>query len=35
MEDVVIRGISIERNQAKVTVDDVRTNQASPAGFFP
>src|SRR3954470_19194884 len=24
MEDVVIRGISLERNQAKVTVDDVR-----------
>ena len=24
MEDVVIRGISIERNQAKVTIDDVR-----------
>ena len=24
MEDVVIRGISVERNQAKVTVDDVR-----------
>jgi aspartate kinase len=24
MEDVVIRGISLERNQAKVTIDDVR-----------
>ena len=31
MEDVVIRGISIERNQAKVTVDDVR-DEAGIAG---
>ncbi len=34
MEDVVIRGVSIERNQAKVTVDDVRgRRRASAAGF--
>lgn len=31
MEDVVIRGISIERNQAKITVDDVR-DEAGIAG---
>src|SRR3981189_2200461 len=31
MEDIVIRGISIERNQAKVTVDDVR-DEAGIAG---
>ena len=31
MEDVVIRGISIDRNQAKVTVDDVR-DEAGIAG---
>jgi aspartate kinase len=31
MEDVVIRGISIERNQAKVTIDDVR-DEAGVAG---
>ena len=31
MEDVVIRGISLERNQAKVTVDDVR-DEAGIAG---
>jgi aspartate kinase len=31
MEDVVIRGISVERNQAKVTVDDVR-DEAGVAG---
>src|SRR6202795_1858074 len=31
MEDVVIRGISVERNQAKVTVDDVR-DEAGIAG---
>ena len=31
MEDIVIRGISVERNQAKVTVDDVR-DEAGIAG---
>jgi aspartate kinase len=31
MEDVVIRGISVDRNQAKVTVDDVR-DEAGIAG---
>lgn len=31
MEDVVIRGISVERNQAKITVDDVR-DEAGIAG---
>ena len=31
MEDVVIRGISIDRNQAKVTIDDVR-DEAGIAG---
>jgi aspartate kinase len=31
MEDIVIRGISIERNQAKLTVDDVR-DEAGIAG---
>src|ERR1700682_3816722 len=31
MEDVVIRGISIERNQAKLTIDDVR-DEAGIAG---
>jgi aspartate kinase len=31
MEDVVIRGISLDRNQAKITVDDVR-DQAGIAG---
>jgi aspartate kinase len=31
MEDVVIRGVSIERNQAKLTVDDVR-DEAGVAG---
>jgi aspartate kinase len=31
MEDVVIRGVSIERNQAKLTVDDVR-DKAGVAG---
>lgn len=31
MEDIVIRGISLERNQAKVTVDDVR-DEAGIAG---
>lgn len=31
MEDVVIRGISIDRNQAKITIDDVR-DEAGIAG---
>jgi aspartate kinase len=31
MEDVVIRGISVDRNQAKVTIDDVR-DEAGIAG---
>jgi aspartate kinase len=31
MEDVVIRGVSVERNQAKLTVDDVR-DEAGVAG---
>src|SRR5437762_3873420 len=31
MEDVVIRGISVDRNQAKITVDDVR-DEAGVAG---
>ncbi len=31
MEDVVIRGVSLERNQAKVTIDDVR-DEAGIAG---
>jgi aspartate kinase len=31
MEDIVIRGISIDRNQAKITVDDVR-DEAGIAG---
>jgi aspartate kinase len=31
MEDVVIRGVSLERNQAKLTVDDVR-DEAGVAG---
>jgi aspartate kinase len=31
MEDVVVRGISIDRNQAKITVDDVR-DEAGIAG---
>src|SRR3954469_6627253 len=31
MEDVVIRGVSLERNQAKITVDDVR-DEAGIAG---
>ncbi len=31
MEDVVVRGISLDRNQAKITVDDVR-DEAGIAG---
>ncbi|MEP6602817.1 MAG: aspartate kinase [Spartobacteria bacterium] len=34
MEDVVIRGISIERNQAKVTIDDVRDEPGIAARIF-
>src|SRR5881275_3337982 len=34
MEDVVIRGISIERNQAKVTVDDVRDEPGIAGQIF-
>ncbi|HEX8897400.1 MAG TPA: aspartate kinase [Chthoniobacterales bacterium] len=34
MEDVVIRGISLERNQAKVTIDDVRDEPGIAARIF-
>src|SRR3954468_5575414 len=34
MEDVVIRGISIERNQAKVTIDDVRDEPGIAGRIF-
>ena len=34
MEDVVIRGISVERNQAKVTVDDVRDEPGIAGRIF-
>src|SRR5438270_2204449 len=34
MEDVVIRGISIERNQAKVTLDDVRDEPGIAGRIF-
>src|SRR5437764_6352435 len=34
MEDVVIRGISLERNQAKVTVDDVRDEPGIAGQIF-
>jgi aspartate kinase len=34
MEDVVIRGISVERNQAKVTVDDVRDEPGIASRIF-
>jgi aspartate kinase len=34
MEDVVIRGISVERNQAKVTVDDVRDEPGVASRIF-
>jgi aspartate kinase len=34
MEDIVIRGISIERNQAKVTIDDVRDEPGVAGRIF-
>src|SRR5256714_12205107 len=34
MEDVVIRGISLERNQAKVTIDDVSDKPGIAARIF-
>ncbi|MFL6518840.1 MAG: aspartate kinase [Chthoniobacterales bacterium] len=34
MEDVVIRGISLERNQAKVTIDDVKDKPGIAARIF-
>lgn len=34
MEDVVIRGISLERNQAKVTIDDVSDKPGIAASIF-
>ena len=34
MEDVVIRGISLERHQAKVTIDDVRDEPGIAARIF-
>jgi aspartate kinase len=34
MEDVVIRGISVERNQAKVTIDDVRDEPGIAGRIF-
>jgi len=34
MEDIVIRGISVERNQAKVTVDDVRDEPGIAGRIF-
>jgi aspartate kinase len=34
MEDVVIRGISVERNQAKVTIDDVRDEPGIAGQIF-
>jgi aspartate kinase len=34
MEDVVIRGISLERNQAKITVDDVRDEPGIAGRIF-
>jgi aspartate kinase len=34
MEDVVIRGVSIERNQAKLTVDDVRDEPGIAGRIF-
>ena len=34
MEDVVIRGISVERNQAKVTIDDVRDQPGIAGRIF-
>src|SRR5438045_2054127 len=34
MEDVVVRGVSIDRNQAKVTVDDVRDKPGVAGRIF-
>jgi aspartate kinase len=34
MEDVVVRGISVERNQAKITVDDVRDEPGIAGRIF-
>src|ERR1043166_9745300 len=34
MEDVVIRGISIDRNQAKITIDDVRDEPGIASRIF-
>jgi len=34
MEDVVIRGISLERNQAKITIDDVKDKPGIAARIF-
>ena len=34
MEDVVIRGVSLERNQAKITVDDVRDEPGIAGRIF-
>ena len=34
MEDIVIRGISLERNQAKVTIDDVRDEPGIASRIF-
>ena len=34
MEDVVIRGVSVERNQAKLTVDDVRDEPGIAGRIF-
>ena len=34
MEDIVIRGISLERNQAKVTIDDVRDKPGVASRIF-
>ena len=34
MEDVVVRGISLDRNQAKVTVDDVRDEAGIAGSIF-
>ena len=34
MEDVVVRGVSIDRKQAKLTVDDVRDEPGIAARIF-
>lgn len=34
MEDIVIRGVSVERNQAKITVDDVRDEPGIAGRIF-